>query len=310
MVREPRFDMPPFAGTPEPAAFFIGPPQDEALARLEWLSTEGQRCGLVVGDSGCGKSHLAAATARRLGGLGAEVAVLSLRGLSAVDWLDMLLERLPLDAASRSEPLRPWQKLENRLRENTLMERTTVLVLDDVDAAPAEIVDGVTRLATAAEPRFARTLVVATTTPRGLGRLPESLRRRAVVRIELPAWNGGLTADYLAYELVRCGGEADWFTPEAAATIARCAGAAGPRREHRRRRRAGRCRHRGTRLAGALHRLGGSPGTAGRRRGGGSRLARHADRAGRPPTVELNTAGARSRLACCSPSEDTDVSDA
>jgi MSHA biogenesis protein MshM len=223
MVREPRFDMPPFAGTPEPAAFFIGPPQDEALARLEWLSTEGQRCGLVVGDSGCGKSHLAAATARRLGGLGAEVAVLSLRGLSAVDWLDMLLERLPLDAASRSEPLRPWQKLENRLRENTLMERTTVLVLDDVDAAPAEIVDGVTRLATAAEPRFARTLVVATTTPRGLGRLPESLRRRAVVRIELPAWNGGLTADYLAYELVRCGGEADWFTPEAAATIARCA---------------------------------------------------------------------------------------
>lgn len=228
MVREPRFDTPPFAGTPEPAAFFVGPPQDEALARLEWLAAEGQRCGLVVGDSGSGKSHLAAAAARRLGGLGAEVAVLSLRGLAAVDWLDMLLERLPLDAASRSEPLRPWQKLENRLRENTLMERTTVLVLDDVDAAPTEIVDGVTRLATAAEPRFARTLVVATTTPRGLDRLPEPLRRRAVVRIELPVWSGGLTADYLAHELVRCGGEADWFTPEAAATIARC-GAGVPR---------------------------------------------------------------------------------
>jgi type II secretory pathway predicted ATPase ExeA len=224
MVRDTRSTgAAPFSGSPDPAAFFAGPPQEEALARLEWLAAEGQRCGLVVGPTGSGKSHLAVMAGRRLAGLGAEVAVLSLRGLHAADWLEMLLERLPLDPASRLEPLRPWLKLENRLRENTLLERTTALVFDDIDAAPAEVVDGITRLATAAEPRFARTLVVATTTSEGLGRLPEPLRRRAVVRIELAAWTAQETAAYLAHEMARSGGTTGSFTPDAAATLARCA---------------------------------------------------------------------------------------
>lgn len=212
-----------FSGTPEPARFFHGPPQEESLARLEWLATERQRCGLVVGASGLGKSHLMAMTSRRFAGLGAEVAVLSLRGLAAADWLPMLLDRLPLDPAARGEGLRPWQMLEQRLRENALLERTTALVFDDIDAAPDDVVDGVTRLATAVEPRFARTLVVATTQPEGWGRLPEPLRRRAVVRIELAPWTAELTAGYLAHELDRHGIARDMFTPEACGTIARCA---------------------------------------------------------------------------------------
>lgn len=212
-----------FSGAADPAAFFAGPAQEEALARLEWLAAEGQRCALVVGPTGAGKSHLAVMAGRRLAGLGAEVAVLSLRGLQAADWIEMLLERLPLDPASRLETLRPWLKLENRLRENTLLERTTALVFDDVDAACSEVVNGVTRLATAAEPRFARTLVVATTTPEGLGHLPEALRRRAIVRIELAAWTTEETAAYLARETARAGDTGGSFTPEAAATLARCA---------------------------------------------------------------------------------------
>ena len=54
--------------------------------------------------------------------------------------LDLLLARLPLDPASRGEAARPWLKLENRLRENTLMERPTVLIFDDIDSAPADAV--------------------------------------------------------------------------------------------------------------------------------------------------------------------------
>jgi type II secretory pathway predicted ATPase ExeA len=224
MVRDTRAPgAAPFSGSLDPATFFAGPAQEEALARLEWLADEGQRCGLVVGPTGSGKSHLAVMAGRRLAGLGAEVAVLSLRGIQAADWIEMLLERLPLDPASRLESLRPWLKLENRLRENTLLERTTALIFDDVDTASAEVVDGITRLVTAAEPRFARTLVVATTTPEGLVHLPEPLRRRAVVRIELAAWTTPETAAYLSHETARAGGTAGSFTPEAAATLARCA---------------------------------------------------------------------------------------
>jgi general secretion pathway protein A len=214
---------PPFTGPAEPATFWRGPAQEEALARLEWLVAEQQRCGLVVAADGMGKSHLAVAAARRLAGLAAEVAILSLTGLPEGEWLDLLLDRLPLDAASRAEPVRPWLKLENRLRENSLLGRPTVLVFDDLDRGPADAVSGITRLVAAAEPRFATTLVVATARPTGLARLPDAVRQRAAVRIELFPWDEEDVAAYLADGLARAGRPEDLFTAAAAATIQRFA---------------------------------------------------------------------------------------
>lgn len=225
MVRDRlTFTDPPFTGSLEPESFYCGAAQEEALARLEWVVEERQRSCLMVGDAGMGKSHLAAVAARRLGGLGAEVAVLSLRGLPAGDWLDLLLERLPLDPLSRAEPLRAWQKLEDRLRENTLMERTTALIFDDIDLGPADAVEGIERLVAAVEPRFARTLVVATASPAGLAAVPAAVRQRAAVRIELTPWTEADVAAFLAHELRRVGGADDGFSPEAVATLSRFAG--------------------------------------------------------------------------------------
>ena len=212
-----------FDGHLDPAAFHPAPSREEALARIEWLIDKGQRCGLVVADAGMGKSHLAAAAARRLGGLGAETAVLSLRGLPDGEWLDLLLARLPLDPASRSEAVRPWLKLENRLRENTLMERPTVLLFDDLDHAPADAVDGIARLVAAGEPRFATTCVVATTTPAGLAAVPEAIRHRSAVRIDLPPWTTAEVAAHMAAALDRVGADADCFSPAAVETLARFA---------------------------------------------------------------------------------------
>ena len=219
-----KFTGAPFDGGLEPATFYAGGPQEEALARLEWLLEERQRFGLVTAAQGCGKSHLAAMAVRRLGGLGAETAILSLRGLAAGDWIELLLERLPLDPLSRAEPLRPWKKLENRLRENTLMERPTLLVFDDIDEAPADALDGIARLVGAAEPRFARTVVVATATQAGLARVPASIRQRASLRIELPVWSEDDVAAFLTQAISRVGGDPAIFPADAAATLARFAG--------------------------------------------------------------------------------------
>ncbi len=219
-----KFTGAPFDGGLEPATFHAGGPQEEALARLEWLLEERQRFGLVTAAEGCGKSHLAAMAVRRLGGLGAETALLSLRGLAAGDWIELLLERLPLDPLSRAEPLRPWQKLENRLRENTLMERPTLLVFDDIDEAPADALDGIARLVGAAEPRFARTVVVATATQAGLARVPASIRQRASLRIELTVWSEDDVAAFLTQAISRVGGDPAIFPADSAATLARFAG--------------------------------------------------------------------------------------
>jgi general secretion pathway protein A len=225
MVRDRwQFTTPPFAGGAEPAAFHAAGPQEEALARLEWLVEERQRCALVVGAEGCGKSHLGAVLARRLGGAGCEVVVLSLHGLVDADWLELLLARLPLDPPARLEAIRPWQKLEDHLRENTLMERTTVLVFDDADGAPAAALDGIARLVVAAEPLFARTLVVVCATPAGAARLPSPLRQRAAVRIELTPWDEADVAGFIANALSRVGADPALFGPEAVATLARFTG--------------------------------------------------------------------------------------
>jgi type II secretory pathway predicted ATPase ExeA len=219
-----QLDAAPFDGSLEPATFYTGAAQEEALARLEWLVDERQRFALVVGAEGHGKSHLAAMAVRRLAGLGAETVLLSLGGLSPGDWLEMLLARLPLDAASRAEPLRSWQKLENRIRENTLMERTTALVFDDIDRASADSIDGIMRLIGAPEARFARVAVVATATPTGAAGLPSGLRERAAVRVGLEPWDSCDVTGFLVRSLTRVGGRDDLFTPEAAETLARFTG--------------------------------------------------------------------------------------
>jgi len=223
MVRDADASPPPFSAVPEPETFHAGPSQEEALARLEWLVGQGQRCGLVVAEAGMGKSHLAVTAARRCGGLAAEAAVLSLAGLADGEWLELLLDRIPLDAASRAEPIRAWQKLENRLRENTLLGRPTVLFFDDVDRGPPDARDGIARLAAAAEPRFGTTVIVATARPTGLAAVPEAIRRRAAVRIELPPWTDDDVVAFLAAGLIRTGRSADLFAPTAAATIQRFA---------------------------------------------------------------------------------------
>lgn len=224
MVRDRwHFAAPPFAGSLEPATFYCGSPQDEALARLEWLLEQRQRCGLVIGDEGIGKSHLATMAVRRLAGMAAEAVLLSLQGLATGDWLDLLLARLPLDPASRAEPLRPWQKLENRLRENTLMERPTAIIVDDLDHAPQDCLDGLARIIGGGEPLFARTVVVGLASSGGMSRIPEAIRSRAAVRVELTPWDEADVAGFLARSLERVGGPADLFSPEAIGTISRFA---------------------------------------------------------------------------------------
>lgn len=233
MVRDTPSAQPnPFDGSLAAGDFFIGPSQEEALARLEWLLDERQRLGLMLGPSGCGKSHLAAMAVRRLASLGAEATLLSLRGLGAGDWLDMLLDRLPLDPFSAAEPLRPWQKLENRLRENTLMERPTVLVFDDLHEAALDAVAGIERLVSSAEARFGRLLVIGTLATDAEGRLPAEQRggqtlspflERAAVRVELGPWSEADTAAFLTWAVARTGRRGDLFGEAAAATLARLA---------------------------------------------------------------------------------------
>ena len=104
------------------------------------------------------------------------------------------------------------------------MERTTVIVVDDADHASAAALEGMTRLVVASEPLFHRTLLVLTTSPDGMTRLPSPLRQRTAVRIELAPWDEEDVAGFIAAALARVGADRDLFTPEAVATLVRFTG--------------------------------------------------------------------------------------
>ena len=103
------------------------------------------------------------------------------------------------------------------------MERTTAIVFDDLDSAPSDASEGITRLVGAAEPRYSRTVVVATVTPQGLASVPLGLRQRAAVRIELSPWNVDDVGAFLASSLHRVGGVENIFSTDAIATLTRFA---------------------------------------------------------------------------------------
>ncbi|MFM8578906.1 MAG: ExeA family protein [Planctomycetaceae bacterium] len=214
----------PFDGSLDPLSFYMGGPQREAIARIEWLLESRHRFGILTGDTGVGKSHLASMAVRRLGALSAETVLLPVRGLGEGDWLPMLLDRLPLEPESREEPLRPWQKLDDRLQENTLMERPTAIILDDVDLAPADCLEGMARLVTSPEARHAGLLVVATTRHAGLARMPKDRPSRAGVRVELTAWEEADVAGFIQSAVRRAGIERELFQEPAIGTLARLAG--------------------------------------------------------------------------------------
>jgi type II secretory pathway predicted ATPase ExeA len=225
MVRDNwNFTANPFEATLTPASFYCGKPQEEVLARLEWICQERQRFAIVVGVEGVGKSHLSTTALRRVSGLGAEAVLLSLRGVPEGEWLPLLLERFPLDYASRCESITNWQKLENRLRENRLMERPTVILVDDIDHAPTDAVAGIERLVNSAEPRFSWTTVVGTATESSVENIPHSLQNLAAMRVHLDPWDTDDVYAFLSTAITRVGGDPAIIPSATADTVARFAG--------------------------------------------------------------------------------------
>ena len=106
MVRDNwNFTANPFEATLTPASFYCGKPQEEALARLEWICQERQRFAIVVGVEGVGKSHLSTTALRRVSGLGVKQSYsqcgVCLKGLALTS-----PGRFPLDYASRCDRYR------------------------------------------------------------------------------------------------------------------------------------------------------------------------------------------------------------
>jgi len=104
------------------------------------------------------------------------------------------------------------------------MERPTVILVDDIDHAPADAVAGIERLINSAEPRFSWTTVVGTATASSVENIPHALRNQAAMRVHLDPWDTDDVYTFLSTAITRVGGDPTIIPSATADTIARFAG--------------------------------------------------------------------------------------
>jgi type II secretory pathway predicted ATPase ExeA len=159
----------------------------------------------LLGGTGCGKSLLLETCAHQLRRSGSEAFRISLFGINAHEFLWLVAEGLSLNPDRRTQTFELWRSITDRIAENRLEQRHTVLLLDDADDVSAEVLPCVIRLLQtemAADARF--TIVLALDATR-TNRLSVRVLDLAELRIDLEPWEAADTADYIAGALRQAG---------------------------------------------------------------------------------------------------------
>ncbi|MBI3465409.1 MAG: AAA family ATPase [Planctomycetes bacterium] len=209
----------PFRNCLDPRRFFLAPTHDEALARLDFLAEQRRRLGLLFGRSGCGKSLVLEVFARQLRRSGCTAARLSLLGMDRDEFLWATAGALGMNPDPEMARGLLWSAIADRLTEFRLQRQRTVLLLDDVQTAPSEVIQQVARLVqNDPTPESGLTVVLACHADQA-DRLGRRLLELAELRVDLEPWSADDTANYLQASLRQAGREAPVFDSSAAARI-------------------------------------------------------------------------------------------
>jgi general secretion pathway protein A len=205
----------PFRGNLDPRFFRQGPTQDEALARLHFLVDERRTLGLLLGESGSGKSQLLDVFANQLGHVQRDTALVNVGTIDSHEFLWLLAGPLGVETTSATRESMLWRGLADHVAANRYQQIATILLLDDADLARAEVIDQIMRLAQLDASRDARLTIVLAAQPRRLNRLGSRLLELADLRIDLEGWEADDTATFLKQALATAGRSTPVFSETA-----------------------------------------------------------------------------------------------
>jgi type II secretory pathway predicted ATPase ExeA len=209
----------PFRSRLDLGSFYPSPTHDEAIARLHFLVESGRCLGLLLGESGSGKTLLLEVFAEELRRAGRAVAKASLQGTTTTELLWELATALGCNPDRGAAMGELWRTVCDRLAEHGYEKRETAILLDDADRADRHVLEHVVRLAhLGTQPRSRLTVVLASRPP-GLGSLGRDLVEMAELRIELEPWSRSETEQYVNASLARAGGTSAVFASDAVARL-------------------------------------------------------------------------------------------
>lgn len=219
----------PFRGSLDPKFFYESPTHEEALARLHFLVENRRRMGLLLGQSGSGKSLLIEVFGREVRSQGSQACVASLLGVDTYELLWTLAVQLGLNPVADTPRFALWRDLKDRLVENRYQQVSTVLMFDDVDQASEEALQTVSRLLQVDPSPESRVTVVMAANQDSTNRLGRRLLDLAELRIELESWDAADTAGYLRSSIEKAGGNSALIDDAAAGRLHELSGGV-PRR--------------------------------------------------------------------------------
>lgn len=217
-------EKPPFPSGLDPQLFFEGASQRESLARLRFLLAHRRRLGLVLGESGLGKSLLLAVFANQCRLAGQVVAEVDLLGLTAREFYWQLGNQLHASIHIEDDLVRLFRKVTDCLHENRLQGKQTVLLLDDLDQANADLLSHVLRLTRTEAAHEGWLTILATANPAQLSRIGKGLLEQIDLRVDLEPWDELDTIGYLQLALFAAGAERPLFDDEALSDLHRLSG--------------------------------------------------------------------------------------
>jgi len=208
-------EKPPFPSGLDPKLFYEGASQRESLARLRFLLAHRRRLGLVLGATGLGKSLLLSVFSEQCRLAGQAVAQVDLLGLSSREFYWQLGNELRAAVHLEDDMLRLYRQLTDRLQENCLQGKQTVLVLDDLDQVGPDFLNQVQRLLRTETAHGGWLTLIASANPQQLSRLGKGLLELVDLRIDLQPWDELDTMGYLQMALFEAGAERPLFDDEA-----------------------------------------------------------------------------------------------
>jgi general secretion pathway protein A len=211
----------PFAA--ESASYFVAGPIEEAVARIQFLVESKRHCGLLVGSEGSGKTSLlrycSRLTYRVPDCRRVQIFYGSARGLSGDECLAGLVAsieegRSQVDRRADRQSMHVWTALNDLLVAYRAMDLRLVWFIDDVNESPS-LFPTLTRLFAMNTPL---TILLGSSVEHQ-SQLPSRFSQWSELRVELPAWELGLTADYFDFAIESTGGRPSIFDAQSITRI-------------------------------------------------------------------------------------------
>lgn len=206
----------PFERTFAQDRFYSSPIHEEALARLLFLVEEHRRTGLLTGPAGTGKSYLLRLLQERAERLGCLSVRCDATGMTGIELATHIAIACHVPVTMDDSSLRVWHGIGERLAALTLVQQSSLIIVDHIDSAEQGCLQALCRLRQAADAAGTRLTMVLASRERTV---PAVLQEHIELGIEVASWTADETAQFIRFCLARANSKEMLFTDEAVTAV-------------------------------------------------------------------------------------------